>query len=341
MRHLALITLAFFCASAPAIAQRMTYGKMPSPGDTGPKEPEGVKFTQNLGGMIPTDLEFYDHNEKPITLATAMNGKPTIFVLAYYRCPKLCNQVLTGVLDAVKEIRTKDPSFSAGGPFNIVVVSIDPRESAMTIARPKRLAFLEEYYGHKDDIVGWYFLTANHGQGTDVKAADRKIHTLATALGFEYTLRAKNKDYRFDSELGEWVNKVDERVLQALPKDYDYQHASGFALITPEGKISSYLLGINFAARDVRLGLVQASNGTVGTFFEKNVSQYCYVYDDTKGHYKPTLQWTAIIAVPVMLGMFFMAYRTIRKGLAEKPLTLSNRENETGGANPLLKEDVK
>jgi protein SCO1 len=309
--------------TASAFAQGMSYGKAPRPGDTGPKEPEGVKFNQNLGAMLPTHLEFFDHNEKPVTLAQAIGGKPTIFVLAYYRCPKLCNQVLTGVLDSVKDIREKDASFVAGGPFNIVVVSVDPRESAMTIARPKRESYMREYFGHGDDVPGWTFLTANHGQGTDVKAADRKIHELAQAAGYEYTLRARNKNHRFDFEKGEWINEQNQTVLQALPKDYDYQHASGIVMVTPEGKISSYLLGINYSDRDVRLGLVQASNNRIGTYFERNVSQYCYVYDDVKGHYKPTLRWTAIIAFPVMCGMFFMAYRTIRKARSEKPLFLN------------------
>ncbi|MGL6076387.1 MAG: SCO family protein [Fimbriiglobus sp.] len=320
-----LILCLFFAATAPAVAQRgsgMGYGMAPKPGDNGPKEPEGVKFNQNLGGMLPTTLEFYDHNEKPITIGQAIGGKPTIFVLAYYRCPKLCNQVLTGVLDALKDIREKDANFIAGSQFNVVVVSVDPRESAMTIARPKRESYMREYFGHDRDVPGWLFLTANHGQGTNVKDAETKIHELASAAGYEYVLSAFNKPHRYDSNRGGWVNTQNETLLVDLPRNYDYQHASGIMLVTPEGKISSYLLGINYGARDVRLGLVQASSNTIGTYFERNVSQYCYVYDDVKGHYKPTLRWTAIIAFPVMLGMFYMAYRTIRRGLREKPLTL-------------------
>ena len=53
------------------------------------------------------------------------------------------------------------------------------------------------------------------------------------------------------------------------------------------------------------------------------ISQYCYVYDDVKGHYKPTLKWTAIIAVPVMLGMFAMVFLSVRQARREKPIIVT------------------
>ena len=310
--------------SAHAQGRSMGYGLKPIPGDTGPKEPEGVAFTQNLGESVPTDLEFYDHNNQSVTLASCIGGKPTILVLAYYRCPKLCNQVLTGLLDALKDLRAKDVKFTAGNAFNVVIVSIDPRESSLGLARPKRIEFLKDYLGTSEapDGPGWLFLTSNHGQGTDVKAADRKVHALATAMGFEYALRAKNRSFAFDAERGEWVGKLDGRVLEQLPKDYDYDHKSGIAVVTPDGKISRYLMGINYAARDIRLGLVEASGGKIGTVSDA-ISQYCYVYDDVKGHYKPTLKWTAIIAVPVMLGMFAMIFLSVRQARREKPIIVT------------------
>ncbi len=311
--------------SAHAQGRSMGYGLKPIPGDNGPKEPEGVGFTQNLGEPVPTDLEFYDHNNQPVTLAACIDGKPTILVLAYYRCPKLCNQVLTGLLDALKDLRARDVKFTAGNAFNVVIVSIDPRESSLGLARPKRIEFLKDYLGTSEapDGPGWLFLTSNHGQGTDVKAADRKVHALATAMGFEYTLRAKNRSFAFDPDRGDWFDKRDGRLLEFHSRpEYDYDHKSGIAIVTPDGKISRYLMGINYASRDVRLGLVEASGGKIGTVSDA-ISQYCYVYDDVKGHYKPTLKWTAIIAVPVMLGMFAMIFLSVRQARREKPIIVT------------------
>ena len=333
----ALAALSCAATSVHAQGRSMGYGLKPIPGDTGPKEPEGVAFSQNLGDAVPTDLEFYDHNNQPVTLGSCIGGKPTVLVLAYYRCPKLCNQVLTGLLDALKEMRAKDATFTAGNAFNVVVVSIDPRESSLGLARPKRIEFLKDYLGSADDVPGWWFLTANHGQGTDVKAADRKVHTLATALGFEYNLKARNRSFAFDAERGEWVGKVDGRVLEALPKDYDYDHKSGIAIVTPDGKISRYLMGINYSPRDIRLGLVEASGGKIGTVTDA-ISQYCYVYDDVKGHYKPTLRWTAIIAVPVMLGMFTLALLAVRQSRREKPIIVTP-DGITPGTPPVSAAD--
>jgi protein SCO1/2 len=314
--------VALLLAASPAHAQTgMGYGMKPVPGDRGPKEPEGVAFTQKLGSQVPLDLEFYDHNNEPVTLRQCVGGKPTVFVLAYYRCPKLCNQVLTSVLDALKQLRAQDAKFTAGQAFNVVVVSIDPRESAMGLARPKRLEFLKNYLTSEDvpENAGWWFLTANHGQGTDVNAADRKIHTLAKAVGFDFNLRARNKTYVFDTDKGEWAGQADGTVLQTLPRDYDYDHKSGIAILTPDGVVSRYLLGISYAPRDLRLALVEASGGEIGTLTD-TISQYCYVYDDVKGHYKPTLRLTAVVAVPVMLAMFTLALLAVRQARREPPL---------------------
>ena len=126
---------------APATAQRMSYGKAPTPGDVGPPSPENVDYIQKLGEYAPFDLTFYDHTAQPVSLRSIANGKPTVLVMAYYRCPRLCNEVLIGLLDSLKSLHKSDPAFVAGGPFNLVVVSIDPKEDPNTLARPRRQGF--------------------------------------------------------------------------------------------------------------------------------------------------------------------------------------------------------
>lgn len=305
---------------ASASAQRMTYGKMPMTGDQGPKEPQGVGFEQKLGAAAPLDLTFFDHDAQPVTLRQLAAGKPTILSLGYYRCPKLCNQVQGNLLDGLKALRATDPAFTAGGPFNVVMVSVDPREAALTLARPKRLNYLADYDGRSADAPGWWFLTANPGQGTDIPAADRVIHALADAVGFKYSLRARNTDYSYDADAGEWKNQVTGSGLPELPRNYDYNHSSGVVVLTADGKISSYLLGLNFPPGEIRKAVVMASDGTVGTFFERNVSPYCQVYDEVKGHYRPTLRVLGWVFAPVMLGVVYLAYRTVRTARREPTL---------------------
>ncbi len=312
---------------APATAQKQPtisyYGKMSPVGDTGPADPDGVGFTQKLGAAVPLDLTFYDHDGRPVVLRDLIGGKPTVLCLGYYRCPKLCNLVQGDLLLALKEARQRDPAFVAGGPFNVIVVSIDPRESPTTLARPKRQAYLADYDQRSDDTPGWWLLTANHGQGTDIPAADRDIHTLASAVGFDYTLSARGKDYVYDAGNGEWAGRSGGTLPPDLGRvNYDYKHSSGVVLLTPDGRVSSYILGLNYSGADLRLGLVMASGNTIGTRYEKNIAQYCQVYDQVTGHYKPTMRYVGWAAVPVLLGVGFMTYLTVRRGLREKPLTL-------------------
>lgn len=313
-----LVTL--LLAAAPAAAQGMVYGKAVIPGNQGPKEPAGVAFEQKLGAKVPMDLVFTDHLGHPARLGDLIGGKPTVLALGYYRCPKLCNQVQTGLLDALNDSRKADTNFVAGGPFNVVVVSIDPREPP-TMAAAKRESYLQAYDRRAADVPGWWFLTPSHGQGTDVKAADRDIHTLAAAVGFQYTLHARDKTFEYDPERGGWFGQLDpSSPLGDLPRNYDYQHASGLVLLQPDGTVSSYLLGINYSAAEFRIGVVQASNGQVGTLFERYGSQFCYVYDDVKGHYTFTLRMVSVVFTPFMLFVVYWAYRTVRQARSEKPL---------------------
>lgn len=320
IRLAAFALVAAILSAAPAAAQRMSYGKAPMPGDTGPPAPEAVRFEQKLGAQVPLDLTFYDHTSKPITLRECIGKKPTILVLAYFRCPKLCNQVLTGLVDTLRDAAKREANFVAGGPFNVVVVSIDPKEDPITHSRPRRQELFREYGGRSEYQPGFWFLTASHGQGTDVAEADRTIHQLADAVGFQYTLRQRNLEFTYQADTG-WVGK-DGKKLATLPKEYDYGHASGVMVLTPEGTVNQYLLGINYPVEDLRGAVADASGGKLGTLFKlAEQMPLCFVYDDIKGHYRPTMLLLAGLYTPVMLGVVWFAVRTYRRGRKEKPLT--------------------
>lgn len=311
------VTVAFLLA-APAAAQRMSYGKAPLPGDTGPPSPENVDYVQRLGEHAPLDLTFFDHTGRPVVLRDLVGGKPTVLVMAYYRCPRLCNEVLIGLLDALKAVHKSDAAFVAGGPFNLIVVSIDPKEDPHSLARPRRAAFLAEYDRRPEDQPGVWFLTASHGQGTDLAEADRKIHQLADAVGFRYTLRQRGREYDFDAAAGHWATK-DGRVMGERAKEYDYQHAPGVVFLAPDGKITRYLLGIRFEPTTVRRAVVEASGGTVGSLADK-AAFLCYAYDDTTGHYKVAMRVLALAAVPFVILVGFIAYRAVRSARREPSL---------------------
>jgi protein SCO1/2 len=322
MTRLAALALTFALLAVPAAAQNVgSYGKAPIPGDTGPPAPENVGYDQKLGGRVPLDVELVDHTGRPTTLGRAMGGKPTILVLAYYRCPRLCNEVLDGLLTGLKGAMAQDPNFVAGGPFTVVTVSIDPKESPHLALR-KRRSFLDAYDNRPDDAPGWAFLTTSRGQGTDVRDADRKVHRLAEAVGFRYTLRSKGRDYFYQPDDGGWWKTADGRPLGDQVREYDYQHASGVVVLAPDGTITRYLLGIQYTPGDVRSAVADAEGGKVGSPVVEAISQFCFVYDDVKGHYRPTMRLLGVVSAPFAVLVLFLGLRTIRRGMSEKPIVV-------------------
>ncbi len=199
-----------------------------------------VEFKQRLNNQVPVDLRFTDDRGENVTLIECMNGRPTIFVLAYYRCPMLCNQVLNGVARTVQGI-----DFQPGRDIEIVVVSFDPTDVA-ELAAAKKQAVVHAF-DHDADGKGWHFLVG------DAKS----VAAVAESVGFQY---------QFDSITNQFA------------------HASGIVVLTPRGRVSKYFYGIDYPTRDVRLGLVEASAGEIGSPVDE-LLLYCFHYDPLTGRY--------------------------------------------------------
>ncbi len=137
-----------------------------------------VGWDQNLDAPVPLDVLFRDETGQTVPLRTYFDGKPVILVLAYYRCPMLCNQVLNGLVQSMLDL-----PFDAGKDFNIVTVSFDPREQP-ELAAAKRKHYLERY-GRAGADGGWHFLTGE----------EANIKQLADAVGFRYRYDAKHDQY--------------------------------------------------------------------------------------------------------------------------------------------------
>ena len=330
MRYWQVLHSIFFllAISSSADAQRInvgSYGLKPMPSGSSPENPSLVDFDQKLAAKVPLDLTFYDHNSSPRTLRELVNDKPTILTLAYSRCPRLCNEVLTKLLDSIKDVRRNDASMVAGQQFNVIVVSIDPKDSPEGHIRPRRGLFLKEYDGRTEDTPGIWFMTASHGQGTDLLEADRSIHKLSDAVGFRYTLHARGEDYIYETESGKWISQ-DDRLLTAYPREYEFQHAPGIVFLAPDGTITRYLLGLDYRPATVRQAIVEASGGKVGSLADKVVF-YCLAYDDATGHYRPTMKVLAGIAAIFVVIVGFITYRTVRSGLRENSKAITVKQS--------------
>ncbi len=196
---------------------------------------------ERLGDKIPFDLKFTDDSGKIVRIGDYFNqDKPVILNLAYYTCPMLCNLVMNGIAQGVKQL-----DLLPGKDFQIISVSIDPHDS-VTLAAEKRANYIKSI-GKPITEAGWRFLI---GSGDQSKA-------LADAVGFEYYYdRDKNQ----------------------------YAHPAVIFVLTPDGHISRYLYGIEFKKNDLRLALLEASQGKIGSTLDR-IILYCYHYDpDAKGY---------------------------------------------------------
>ena len=165
--------------------------------------------------------------------------------------------------------------FDVGREFDVVTVSFDPADTPETAAR-KKAEFLRRYDRPAADR-GWHFLVGRQD------AIDR----LTQAAGFQY---------EYD------------------PKTRQFAHATAIMLLTPEGRIAQYYYGVEYPPKDLRLGLVEAGKGRIGSVVDQ-LLLYCYHYDPEKGKYSATvLAVLRLAAVATMLCLGTFIVLMIRRG---------------------------
>jgi protein SCO1/2 len=258
-------------AASAAYAQ---YGDAPPRPTSAAAKPgllNDVRIDQKIGQQLPLDLTFKDDSGREVRLGEFFGTRPVVLALAYYECPMLCTQVLNGMTGALKTL-----SFDAGKDFDVVVVSIDPRDG-FRMAAAKKSSYLQSY-GRPATAAGWHFLTGS----------EASIKPLTEAIGFHYA---------YDKDLGQ------------------YAHGAAIYVATPKGVISRYLLGIDFAPRDLRLALVEASNNQLGTVADQ-VLLLCYHYDPSTGKYSGAvlnaIRAGFILTVGAFLTFLFVSLRQER-----------------------------
>lgn len=242
---------------APAVsAQVSSYGDKEM-GPANVKSPllDKVGIAQHLNQQLPLNLTFTDDAGRQVHLADYFGKKPAILALVYYQCPMLCSEELNGLTSALLMVDEKP-----GRDFNVIVVSIDPSEGT-DLAAAKKRSYLKRY-GDPATSNGWHFLT-----GTQPN-----IDALTDAVGFKYTK----------------IPGPDGKLTQ-------FAHASAIQLVTPEGKLAQYYMGVEYSPKDLRLGLAEASNGKIGSPVD-NILTYCYHYDPG------TNKHSLIVARVVQLG---------------------------------------
>ena len=234
-----------------------------------PADLSNVGIDQRLDQQVPLDLQFKDESGKTVKLGDYFHaGRPVLLNLVYYTCPMLCGEELAGEASALGVLR-----FTPGNEYEVVSVSFNPDETPKDAAEKKQVyvARLNERRDQKTGGDGWHFLT---GQQAEIKQ-------LADAVGFHY---------RRDPRTGQFI------------------HAAAIMIVTPAGKIAQYYYGVEFSPKDIRLGLIEASQDKIGTLVDQ-VLLYCYHYDPKTGRYGAmvtNLMRVAGAATMLILGGFLI-----------------------------------
>jgi protein SCO1/2 len=253
----ATLGLSVFAFSPAARAQVSGYGeKLMGPvNDKPPSILNGVGIAQRLNEQLPLSLTFTDDAGKQVQLASYFGKRPAILALVYYQCPMLCSEELNGLTGALQMVDEVP-----GRDFNVIVVSIDPTEGT-DLAAAKKRSYVKRY-GHPETAAGWHFMT-----GTQAN-----IDALTKAVGFGYVK----------------IPGPDGKLTQ-------FAHASSIQIVTPEGKLAQYYMGVEYSPKDLRLGLAEASSNRIGSPVD-NILTYCYHYDPQ------TNKHSLIVARIVQLG---------------------------------------
>jgi protein SCO1/2 len=178
--------------------------------------------------------------------------------------------------------------WTPGQEFEIVTVSINPLETP-ALAKEKKQNYLKRY-GRPSAVTGWHFLTGR----------EPEIDRLAETVGFHFA---------YD------------------PVEQQYAHAAAIFVCTPDGRVARYLYGIEYPAKRLKLGLLEASEGKIGSTIDR-IIMYCYHYDPSNRRYSPVAMnimrvgggATASI-LAVALGMFWFREWRRRKSLAKRDAT--------------------
>jgi protein SCO1 len=280
--------------SAPVFAQVSSYGDKQNgenAGDQLPQVLQKVGVAQHLNQQLPLDAAFVDESGKPVKLGDYFGKHPAILAMVYYTCPMLCSEEMDGLTSSLEMVK-----LTPGKDFDVVIVSIDPSDSPEQAAKSK--ALYVKRYGRPETASGWHFLT---GQRPAIDA-------VTNAVGFGYV-----------------------RVPGPDGKLSQFAHASSIEIVTPEGKLAQYYLGVEYSPKDMLLGLIDASGNKIGSPVA-NILTYCYHYDPQTNRHSlivaRVVQFGGMITVAGLGGFMFLMFRRDVELAREHDLT--KKETDKG-----------
>lgn len=224
-------------ASAGASKDAAASASEAEPAPYRPKELADIDIEDRLGNKVPLDVVLTDSRGERVELRRYFSGEQSGKPVLLTLGYYTCPMLCSLVLNATLEA-LREVSLDVGEDFTVVSVSIDPRDT-VDIARGKQKTYLKSY-GREGAQEGWHFHVADEAE----------VKRLADAVGFRY--------------------RWDESTKQ-------YAHAAGIFFLSPDGTLTRTLYGISYDPTDVKLALMEASRGEVGTITDK-ILLSCFRY---------------------------------------------------------------
>jgi protein SCO1/2 len=236
-----------------------------------------VRFDQKLDTQVSLSLSFRDETGREINLGQYFGSKPVVLILGYYECPMLCTLVLNGFLESAADMK-----WSIGREFEVVDVSVNPRETPKLAAAKKR-TYLKRY-GRPGASEGWHFLTGD----------EPTIRQLADEVGFRFL---------YD------------------PESKQFAHPSGLIILTTEGKVSAYIFGVTYGSKGLLDSLQKASSKQIGSPIKQFIL-LCFHYNPITGKYSGTIMTSLrLLSVAFLAGVCGLTIRLARRKREAPPGT--------------------
>lgn len=257
-----------------------------------PREFSGVGVDERLNARLPLDLPLVDESGRTVTLRELVGrrGRPVILQLGYFGCPMLCDQVARSTVDSMIDL-----DLVLGKDFDAIYLSFDPTERP-ELAREKKAVYVKTYaFGKGLDAEqtravaeGWHFLTGPASS----------THEICRVAGFRF----------------QWIESAKQ-----------YSHPAALIMVTPDGTISRYLYGARFDPKVLRLSLVDASAGRVGSIMDQ-IIMMCFHFDPNTGQYTLRAMQlmqlggaVTVLALGAMTGLMVLKGRQMRGVASGRP----------------------
>ena len=230
---------------------------------------------QRLGQPLPLSATFTDETGRTGQLQTWFTAKPVVMAEVYYKCAMLCPQVLHGLATGLAQT-----TLAPGKDYQVLIFSIDPTDKPVDAVNEKQTFLSEARWSNNPTTANAvHFLTG----------APPSIAAMSGATGFHY-VSVPGPDGKMDQ----------------------FAHSSVIMFATPDGRMSKYLSGIDYPARDLRMALLDASQKKISNPVDLLIL-YCCNYSPVVGRYSVSviriLGLAGMITLLAIIGMIFLLTR--------------------------------